>query len=131
VSRLWRTNGAAVLRQTQKFKWKNGEGRRFYGCSRFPACRGIHGAHPDGRPLGIPGNAETKLARIAAHAEFNALYIERCWNRRMAYSWLGQQLGLQKQEIGQKCHIAMFDIATCAKVVEICKRERGNASSAG
>lgn len=37
---------------------------KFYGCTRFPECRGTHGAHPDGRPLGVPANAETKEARV-------------------------------------------------------------------
>lgn len=110
-----------VLRRTTKFLWNNGEGRLFYGCSRFPACKGIHGAHPDGRPLGIPGNAETKLARSKAHAQFDAVIAGRGWRRRGAYLWLGRKLGIAEDRIQEDCHIAMFDVATCAKVEVICK----------
>lgn len=121
-----------VLRETQKFKWDNGVGRKFYGCSRWPDCTSIHGAHPDGKPLGIPGDRATKQARIEAHAAFDAVREKRGWvgkgkQRAGAYIWLGRKLEIPEPEIRDKCHIAMFDIATCQRVVEICKAalERG------
>ena len=39
---------------------------QFYGCTRWPACDGTHGAHPNGSPLGTPANRATKDARIEA-----------------------------------------------------------------
>ena len=45
----------------------------FYGCEGTH-CDGTHGAHPDGRPLGTPGDNETKEARIQAHASFDKLW---------------------------------------------------------
>jgi ssDNA-binding Zn-finger/Zn-ribbon topoisomerase 1 len=116
-----------VLRRTDKFKWKNGEGRLFFGCSNFPKCHGIHGAHPDGSPLGIPGNKETKLARNAAHLALDALIEQQGWAKKGAYAWLGLRLGIPREKVRQECHIAMFDVATCAKVVAICT-ERLNAN---
>lgn len=121
-----------VLRRTQKFKWKNGEGRLFYGCSRWPKCDGIHGAHPDGRPLGIPADKETKAARMEAHTAFERLREKRGWignnrERSGSYIWLGRKLGIAETEIRDKCHIALFDIPTCKRVVEIC--EKGVRSS--
>lgn len=113
-----------VLRRTQKYKWSNGEGRRFWGCSRFPDCKGIHGAHPNGAPLGVPGNKETKLARQAAHIEFDQLIKERFTGRDGAYKWLGLMLGMPESEIKEKCHIGRFDIAMCARVVNICRQYR-------
>jgi len=41
----------------------------FYGCSRFPLCKGTHGAHPNGKPLGFPGNKHLKRLRMLAHKE--------------------------------------------------------------
>ena len=116
-----------ILRRTQKFKWKNGEGRLFYGCSEWPNCKAVHGAHPDGRPLGIPGDAETKKLRIAAHDAFTSLCSRRQWEldrngKRGAYMWLGRELGIPEHEIADKCHIAMFDKDICRRVIEICEK---------
>jgi ssDNA-binding Zn-finger/Zn-ribbon topoisomerase 1 len=97
-----------VLRHTPKFG-----GRLFWGCSRWPTCSGIHGAHPDGRPLGIPADAETKRARIAAHAAFDRLWRGGQMSRGEAYRWLQTALGMTKEE----AHIGRFDAATCARVV--------------
>lgn len=81
-----------VLRETSKYKTRDNRNKKFYGCSAFPVCRAIHGAHPDGRPLGVPGDVETKRLRIRVHAE-----AERVWGKwseiapatkRRMYAWL-------------------------------------------
>lgn len=121
-----------VLRQTQKFKWNNGHGRLFYGCSQWPKCNAIHGAHPDGKPLGFPGDRATKEARMAAHAAFDSLREKRGWvgggrQTHGAYMWLGRKLGMEDGEIRDKCHIAMFGIEECNRVVQICKEAETRA----
>ena len=110
-------NSRMALRTTTKFHYPNGSPRKFWGCSEWPACKGIHGAHPDGRPLGIPGDAETKKARQRAHAAFDELWKARCWSRSQGYAWLRERLGITRSE----CHIAMFDVTTCERVVAVCK----------
>jgi ssDNA-binding Zn-finger/Zn-ribbon topoisomerase 1 len=85
----------------------------FYGCSRFPECRSAHGAHPDGRPLGIPATKLTKDARIRAHAAFDSFWRARDWRRGQAYAWMQQALGLAKDE----AHIGRFDIEQCEKLI--------------
>lgn len=114
-----------VLRRTEKFKWRNGENRLFYGCSRYPECKATHGAHPDGKPLGVPGDEATKKARSRAHESFDSLRELRGWigSRQSygAYVWLGRKLGMPDGEIKDKCHIAMFDAETCDRVVQICE----------
>lgn len=117
-----------TLRSTAKYKTRDGKDKMFYGCSRFPNCRAIHGAHPDGKPLGIPGNQETKAARIKAHAAMDKVVQERGWGkdakdpraRRGLYLWLGRKMGFEEREIAEKCHIAMFDVNQCQRVIEIC-----------
>lgn len=86
----------------------------FYGCATFPTCRATHGAHPDGRPLGTPANAETKAARIAAHDAFDKLWREpeRYMTRRDAYRWLADLLGLTPGD----AHIGSFDRGQCEAV---------------
>lgn len=40
---------------------------KFWGCMGYPECRATHGAHPDGSPMGVPGNKEVKALRIEVH----------------------------------------------------------------
>lgn len=89
----------------------------FWGCSRYPACRGIHGAHSDGRPKGIPANKETRQERIRAHEAFDVLWRNGYLARGAAYKWLQEALGLEREE---ECHIGRFDLATCRRVVSLC-----------
>lgn len=110
------------LRRTNKYHWKNGKGRLFYGCSRWPDCKATHGAHPDGSPLGVPANMETKKARIEAHAALDRVVSARGWTGQGAYMWLGRKLGIAENRIKEECHIAKFDLTTCRRVVEICTK---------
>lgn len=111
----------------------------FYGCSRYPECRSTHGAHSDGRPLGVPGDAETRAARIKAHESFDRLWrgaaqmypdlpetptekvaaIRRLENvaRSRAYAWLADRLRLPVAE----CHIGKMDATTCELVEALCR----------
>jgi ssDNA-binding Zn-finger/Zn-ribbon topoisomerase 1 len=95
------------LRQSPKYK------SPFWGCSKFPVCRGTHGAHPDGRPLGVPANAETKQWRIKAHSVFDTIWICSQINmtRKKAYKLLAQELGEEEVHIGES------DIEKCKKII--------------
>jgi ssDNA-binding Zn-finger/Zn-ribbon topoisomerase 1 len=104
-----------VLRKTSKYTYPDGSPRPFYGCSRFPVCRGTHGAHPDGRPLGIPGNEEVKKARNLAHAAFDPLWKDGHMGRKEAYAWLSEEMGIEF------AHIGAMDEEQCKKVIELCK----------
>lgn len=81
----------------------------FYGCNRYPACSGSHGAHSDGRPLGVPANKETKQARQLAHAAFDKLWQEGYMTRDEAYQKLQELMGLPAKD----AHIAMFSKEQC------------------
>lgn len=113
--------GEMVLRKSTKYP------KPFYGCIHYPMCRATHGAHPDGRPLGKPADAETKRWRIAAHAALDPLWgrdedvhcqIQKR-QRRVIYAWLAEQLGIRN--VGEECHIAMFNSEQCQRVIEACK----------
>lgn len=98
-----------------RLRMPSGFGNVWYGCSTFPKCRGSHGAHPDGTPLGVPANAATKKARIEAHAWFDQLWKECGFSRKQAYSMLADQLGVAIIHIGEQ------DIEGCNKVIEASK----------
>lgn len=86
-------------------------------------CDARVGCHPGTLvALGPLANAELRQARNAAHKAFDVLWKIK-WSRTRdgasrskAYAWLARELG-----IGQaQCHIAMFDLGQCARVVAIC-----------
>lgn len=88
----------------------------YYSCTNFPRCHGTHGAHPWGEPKGIPADAPTKRAREDAHYYFDKLWVgEHIPSRPKAYTWLAMQLGVKE------AHIAEMDIASCKKVVSLCR----------
>ncbi len=77
-------------------------------------CRGTHGAHPDGSPLGAPADEATRRARIEAHKALDTLWSDG-EQRLNVYAWLARKLGIPLE----KCHIAMFDKERCRRVVEL------------
>jgi len=89
--------------------------RYFYGCSKWPGCDGIHGAHPDGKPLGNPGNKETRSARTRAHAAFDQLWKpdSALMTRGQAYAWLEAYFDLEQGD----GHIGQFDKEQCEELV--------------
>lgn len=89
------------------------DGKRFWGCSTWPKCDSTHGAHPDGRPLGIPGDKATKAARIRAHEAFDKLWAGGEMSRGGAYRWMRRALGLTEEQ----AHIGRFTIADCDRLI--------------
>lgn len=95
---------------------RNSRFGKFYGCSTYPACKAAHGAHPNGKPLGIPADKETKQWRIKAHDAFDTLWKRGGGvriGRSAAYKWLQESLSMTSEQ----CHIGRFDIETCKRVI--------------
>lgn len=91
----------------------------FYGCRAFPDCKGTHGAHPNGAPLGVPANKATKDMRIRAHAAFDAIWkpgIEKGRKRRRgrSYCWLAKRMGVKEVHMGE------MTIEECENVIRLC-----------
>ena len=111
-------------------------GGRDYGmvylCSPCKAWVGVH----DGtdKPLGRLANAELREWKKKAHAAFDPLWIRKFekrvkergmdykvfYARGSGYKWLAQQLGITSKE----CHIGMFDVEMCKRVVDVCTNWR-------
>lgn len=88
-------------------------------------CRAWVGCHPRSTtPLGRLANAELRAAKIRAHAAFDPLWRskmarEGCQQhvaRGAGYAWLADRLGMPRDQ----CHIGMFDVAECDRVVALC-----------
>lgn len=77
------------------------------------------------KPLGRLANKPLRDAKQLAHAAFDPLWkrkaaqegISKGKARDAGYKWLANEMNIPARE----CHIGMFDIAQCLKVVEICK----------
>lgn len=98
---------------------RTGSNGLFYGCSQWPKCKATHGAHADGRPLGIPADGETRRARMDAHLMFDQLwqsnqFIKRTtMSRSAAYRWMQKTLNLTSDE----AHIGRFTKEQCATLI--------------
>lgn len=89
-------------------------------------CDAWVGCHPGSdRPLGRLANAELRRAKMAAHAAFDPIWrrhmardgVAKKVARNRAYAWLAHAIGIDRE----RCHIGMMDIATCNRVVEVCR----------
>tara|TARA_Y100000310_G_C20513486_1_gene730021 strand:+ start:449 stop:805 length:357 start_codon:yes stop_codon:yes gene_type:complete len=71
---------------------RNSKYGKFYGCLRFPLCKATHGAHPNGKPLGVPANAELKKLRMKAHEalgeRFGVWELMTRNDKQKMYKWL-------------------------------------------
>jgi len=97
-----------------------------WACQPCGAWVGVHKGDGKNRPLGTLANAETRHARKMAHSRFDPIWQSRLgkgkakWKVRSgAYAWLAEHLGIPTDQ----CHIAMFDLKTCVRVVEVCATE--------
>lgn len=81
-------------------------------------CGARVGCHPGTkRPLGHLANAELRSARMAAHDAFDPRWKgQPSGVRSEAYEWLAEQLKIARDD----CHIALFDLEQCRRVVELC-----------
>lgn len=98
-------------------------GGMIYLCLDCDAYVGCHKTRPT-ESLGSLANKELRQAKIEAHQ-----YLDGLWERRInknctkghargkAYKWLREQMNLT----ADLCHIGMFDVAECNKVIELCK----------
>jgi len=96
--------------------------KQLYRCAPCSAWVGCH----DGTttPLGRLAKPNLRRAKMRAHAAFDPLWRKKFgWtetrfpDRRSAYKWLSEQLGITSAE----CHIGMFDVDMCMRVVEVCQ----------
>lgn len=104
-------------------------GRSFgmiYICKSCDAYVGVHEGTDNA--LGRLANKDLRAAKIKAHASFDKIFkdglINKIWkqwipnisNRKKAYRWLSIQMNIPEEQ----CHIGVFDIADCYRVIHIC-----------
>lgn len=92
-----------------------------YICKPCDAYVGVHKGTD--KALGRLANKELREAKKKAHAYFDPLWKRAVAKgrkkheaRNSAYKWLAKEMGIERDD----CHIGMFDVASCEKVVQIC-----------
>lgn len=97
-------------------------------------CKAWVGCHPDTEiPLGRLADEQLRRAKMAAHAAFDPLWkhkvvapeLTQQRNRPLAYKWLADALRIPVDD----CHIGMFDLATCKRVVAVCRARDTRAAA--
>lgn len=96
--------------------WQPRDRPPWYTCTRWPECRGAHGARWDGAPMGTPADATTRAARRAAHRALDPLWENGRMSREAAYAWLAARMGLSRE----RAHISQFSAEQCYQVISIC-----------
>lgn len=93
--------------------------KHFYRC---PQCKAFVGCHPGtAKPLGRLADEKLRKAKMAAHASFDRLWKNGGkMSRREAYAWLASALGIPSKQ----CHIGMFDLDGCERVLEVVRNRR-------
>lgn len=86
----------------------------FFHCE---PCDAYVGCHPNTeKPLGRLANAELRRAKMDAHKAFDHTWKNGSLSRPQAYAWLAKKLDIP----GDDCHIGMFNVKMCKRVVEAC-----------
>ena len=89
--------------------------KHFWHCE---PCDAYVGCHPQTtNPLGRLANAELRKAKMDAHAAFDPIWQSEEMTRTEAYVWLSTTIGISIDD----CHMGMFDVDTCSKVIVACK----------
>lgn len=101
---------------------------KFWQCRPCDAYVGCHKRGTGTQPLGRLANAALRMWKGNAHTVFDPFwnsykYVERRRVARMAaYARLARDLGIDPQD----CHIGMFDVETCQRVIKVCAAWRAN-----
>ncbi|MDY6884041.1 MAG: zinc-finger-containing protein [Pseudomonadota bacterium] len=90
---------------------------KFWQCQPCDAYVGCHRNGDGTAPLGRLANAELRKAKSAAHRAFDPMWRDGKVKRTEAYRWLAEQLEIDVKQ----CHIGMFDVEMCERVIEICE----------
>ena len=89
-------------------------------CSNFPKCDSFVGCHKGTDiPLGRLANHKLRELKKEAHRQFDVIWKSQLMSRTSAYKWLASMLDIPLAE----CHIGIFDVKQCQRVISICRRQ--------
>ncbi len=116
--------GAKVLLRKASYVYtiKNADEKysKVWVCSNYPECDAYVGCHKGTDiPMGRLANARLRTLKKEAHKQFDPLWKSDFMSRREAYKWLSDMLNIPLEQ----CHIGMFDIKQCQRVIHLCRKQ--------
>lgn len=115
--------GAKVLLKEANYVYHSAESKdwgKVWVCSNFPKCDSYVGCHKGTEiPLGRLANERLRTLKAEAHRQFDPIWKSGLMSRKEAYKWLADMLMIPNEE----CHIGMFDVKMCQKVIQLCKKQ--------
>lgn len=118
--------GAEVILRDATFIYHNSKSKdwgNMWVCSNYPKCNSYVGCHQGtSLPLGRLANERLRTLKMEAHKQFDPIWKSGLMNRKDAYKWLSSMLGISMEE----CHIGLFDIKMCQKVIHLCKKQNNH-----
>jgi hypothetical protein len=94
----------------------------FYYCEPCAAWVGMHKHNK--KPFGTLANNELRRKRAIAHKAFDVFWRgkeNQAEVRKAEYAWLADVMGVAVED----CHIGMFNIEQCNKVITTCLKRLG------
>ena len=115
--------GSEVVLRDASFIYHTNESKKWgkvWVCSNYPKCDAYVGCHKNTEiPLGRLANIRLRTLKSEAHKQFDPLWKSGLMSRKEAYRWLADMLHIPCEE----CHIGMFDVKMCQKVIHLCRRQ--------
>ena len=114
--------GAEVVLRNATYIYHDNKSK-FYGkvwvCSNYPKCDAYVGCHHGTTiPKGRLANPRLRCLKMEAHKQFDPIWKSGLKKRRQAYKWLAEKLEIPVEE----CHIGMFDVKDCQRVIHLCRK---------
>lgn len=119
--------GAKVELKDASFIYPNNSKSKKWGkmwvCSNYPKCNAYVGCHKGTTiPLGRLANERLRTLKMEAHKQFDPIWKSGLLSRKEAYKWLATMLNIPIDE----CHIGMFDIKMCQRVIHLCRNQNNS-----
>lgn len=118
--------GAEVSLKDAQFIYHTNKSKNWgkvWVCDNYPNCDAYVGCHPGTTiPLGRLANARLRTLKAEAHKQFDPLWKSGLMSRRSAYKWLSDMLDIPVED----CHIGMFDVSMCQKVIHLCRKQNNS-----
>lgn len=118
--------GAEVVLREAKYVYhtnKSEDWGKVWVCSNYPKCNAYVGCHKGTTlPLGRLANTRLRTLKSEAHKQFDPIWKCGLMSRREAYKWLASMLRIDIND----CHIGMFDVKMCQKVIHLCKKQNNH-----
>lgn len=116
--------GASVNRVHSSQIFHNNTDGFYYVCSNWPRCTAYTKENPIfKKPTSTIADRATRLKRQEAHYWFDQMHIGFGMTKSAAYEWLAKELQIRRAN----CHIGLFDIEMCNRVISIVSSKLGSS----